>query len=122
MLLKINLIFAFILNIVKGIEEFSEPKSYLNDFMTITENFSFTIRTIYNSIAYFDSYDKNCLVYANDIRIDGQFYEIYPNEDYVISVKLFNPESASVLQRYLFYDSTLININDKSINYLFLKD
>ena len=95
MLLKLILIFVYILNNIKGIEEISEPKSYLNDFMTITENFSFTIRTtIYESIAYFDSFDKNCLVYANNIRIDGQFYQIYPNKDYIISVKLFNPESA----------------------------
>ena len=121
MLLKLILIFVYILNNIKGIEEISEPKSYLNDFMTITENFSFTIRTIYESIAYFDSFDKNCLVYANNIRIDGQFYQIYPNKEYIISVKLFNPESACILQRYLSFDSININIKDKSINYIYFK-
>ena len=121
MSLKLILIFTYILNIIKGIEEFSEKKSYLNDFITITENFSFTIRTIYNSIAYFDSFDKNCLIYTNNERIDGKFYEINPNKDYIISVKLFNPDSASVLRRYLSYNSININIKDKSINYLYFK-
>ena len=122
MLLKLILIFAYILKNIKGIEEFSEPYSYLNDFITVTENFSFTIKSQYTGeIAYFDSYDKNCLVYANNERIDGKFYEINPNKDYIISVKLFNPDSASVLRRYLSYNSININIKDKSINYLYFK-
>ena len=122
MLLKLILIFAYILKNIKGIEEFSEPKTYMNDFITVKENISFTIRPLYSgSIAYFDSFDKNCLVYANNERIDGKFYQISTNKDYIISVKLFNPESACVLQRYFSYNSITINIKGNSINYLYFK-
>ena len=104
MSLKLILIFTYILNIIKGIEEFSEKNSYLNDFITITENFSFTIRTIYNSIAYFDSFDKNCLIYTNNERIDGKFYEINPNKDYIISLKLL------IQTQHLFYEGIYLII------------
>ena len=119
MILKIILILTFIFNSIKGIEEVSETLSELNDFITISKNIEFTIRTTFESIAFFDSIDKNCLVYIKDERIDGQFYSISSNKDYKISVKLYNQESTSVLQRYLSNFTRIINIQDNSINYLY---
>ena len=48
---KIFLILAFIFGNIKGIEEFSEALTELNDFITVTENLEFTITLYYiNSI------------------------------------------------------------------------
>ena len=121
MSLRIFLFFALIFDNIKGIEEFSEAKSKLNDFITINENINFTINTEYSSIAYFDSIDKNCLVFIKEERIDGQFYSIPPGIDYIISVKLYNPELTCVLQRYLSSSSQIVRIEDNSINHLYLR-
>ena len=120
---KIFLILAFIFGNIKGIEEFSEALTELNDFITVTENLEFTIRTPYTtSIAYFDSIDKNCLVYTNNERIDGLFYKITSSEDHIISVKLFNRGSACILKRYFSHLPQSIYLKGNSTNFLYFKD
>ena len=119
---KLILIFAFIFGIIKGIEEFSEALTELNDFITVTENIEFSIKTIYNeAVAYFDSVDKNCLVYTNNERIDGRFYRLTTTKDYIISVKLFNPGSVCILKRYLSHLPQNIYLKGNSTNFLYFK-
>ena len=122
MSLKIFLILAFILENIEGIEEeISETFSELNDFITVTENINFKIRAKYDSIAYFDSIDKNCLVYTNNERIDGQFYDISPIKDYTISVKLYNPKETCILKRYFSNVPQNIYLKGNSTNFLYFK-
>ena len=122
MSLKIFLILVLIFENIRGIEEeTSEPFSELNDFITVNKNIQFNIRAIYYSISYFDSIDKNCLVYANNERIDGQFYKISPNKNLTILVKLYNPDSACVLKRYFSKVPQQIYLKGNSTNFLYLK-
>ena len=81
MIWQMILILAFLLNNIKGIEEI-QYISELNEFQTISQIQTFYVKTEIESIAYFDSIDKRCLVYDQDNkRIDGLFYKISPNKD-----------------------------------------
>ena len=120
--LKIFLLLSFIFENIKGIEEeISEPFSELNDFITVNKNIKFNIRAKYDSIAYFDSIDKNCLVYTNNERIDGEFYKISPIKDYTILVKLYNPGAACILKRYFSNVPQSIYLKGNSTNFLYFK-
>ena len=117
------LILAFLLYTIKGIEEI-QYISELNEFQTISQIQTFYVKTEIESIAYFDSIDKRCLVYDQDNkRIDGLFYKISPNKDYKISTSFYNSEKPSIFIRYLFpldLSNQEINIKDNSISYLYL--
>ena len=107
--------------------------SKLNSFETINENQYFFIKTKEDSIAYFDSFDRNSKIYisnntekkitSDDIKINGIFYPIKPNITYFIKNELYE-NTISVFKKYL-YPSNLANeeiqIIDDNINYLYLK-
>ena len=120
-LLYIIFILSFIFINIKGIQV-SNPISELNDFQTISENQEFYIKTNIMSIAYFDSYDSNCMVFANNERIDGKFYEIMSGQSYLISIKLYFNKSTCIVKRFLSdYYKDEFDIRDNSINYIFLR-
>ena len=106
----------------------------LNHFETIIQNQTFIINSTLKSIAYFDSFDKNSIIYIsksyddcisfNDERIQGKFYVIEPNTTYYI--RTFSYSFPSVIQKYVYpsnLDESEININDdiEEINYLYLE-
>ena len=117
-----------------NIKVYSVPQySKLNSFETIIENQYFFIKTKEDSIAYFDSFDRNSKIYisnntekkitSDDKKINGIFYPIKPNITYFIKNELYE-NTVSVFKKYL-YPSNLANekiyiIND-NINYLYLK-
>ena len=117
-----------------NIKVYSIPQySKLNSFETINENQYFFIKTKVDSIAYFDSFDRNSKIYisnntekkisSDDIKISGIFYPIKPNITYFIKNELYG-NTISVFKKYL-YPSNLTNeeiqIIDDNINYLYLK-
>jgi len=116
-----------------NIKVFSIPQySKLNSFETINENQYFFIKTKEDSIAYFDSFDRNSKIYisnntekkitSDDIKINGIFYPIKPNITYFIKNELYE-NTISVFKKYLYplnLDSVDILIDD-NINYLYLK-
>ena len=98
-----------------------------NSFQTIKENQYFFIRAENKSIAYFDSFDKNSKVYISesrhknviedDIRINGKFKEIEPNNIYLIKNEIFD---FSVFKKYfnpIYSDKTHINIIEDDPNF-----
>ena len=122
MIRNIIVVISLILVKINGIEDISNPITELNDFQTISENKEFYIRTNVLSIAYFDSYDSNCMVYANNERIDGKFYEISSGQNYLISIKLYFNKSTCIVKRFLSdYYKEEYNIKGNSINYIFLR-
>jgi len=118
---------------VKGQDEASLV-SYdkLNTFEMITKSQSFKINANKPSIAYFDSFDGNSIVYITkdkdkflkqtDERITGKFYPIEQNVEYYVRNNLYG--TLSTFKKYLYpVDLTNQNIpiaGDK-INYLYLK-
>ena len=102
----------------------------LNSFETIKENQYFFIKSEKNSIAYFDSFDRNSKVYISesrqkkilkdDKRINSKFIEIEANTMYLIKNAIFD---ISVFKKY-FYPLNLyeedININDNNKNFFYL--
>ena len=106
----------------------------LNHFETISFKQDFIINTSSKSIAYFDSLDKNTIIYisknyddyasSKDERITGKFYEIEPNINYYIRTFVYT--FYSVFKKYVYpleLDKSEININDdiEEINYLYLE-
>ena len=133
------IIFLFIIKI-NTLENFSDDfkdslATYekLNHFETIIQNQNFIINASLKSIVYFDSFDKNAVVFISsnyddlisykDERITGKFYEIEANKTYYIRTFLY--AFPSVLKKYVYplnLDESEININDdiEEINYLYL--
>ena len=102
----------------------------LNSFETINENQYFFIKSEKNSIAYFDSFDRNSKVYISesrqkkilkdDKRINSKFIEIEANKMYLIKNSIFD---ISVFKKYFLplnlYEEE-ININDNNKNFFYL--
>ena len=128
MLKPIFLVLLLLLSKMEGKEEILK----LNDFKTIHNGETLDFTTDEESIAYFDSLDRNCLVYIkesnseNKERIDGKFYKLKANTNYHIDIKLYDLGSPSVLRRYLYpldlssESNKEIIITDDSTNYLYL--
>jgi hypothetical protein len=125
---NIFFILFFLLDNIKGIEELI--RSRLNDFMAISENQKFIIKTNELSIAYFDSIDQNSIIYVQDEyekeyvkRIEGEFLTIYPKQYYYIKNVLYSSETPSIFQRYLFpldLSQKEIYIENNEISHLYL--
>ena len=128
MLIIIHLILLlfFLLQDIKGIEE--EYIDKLNDFITISKNQEIKIKVKSQSIAYFDSIDQNSIISIESEkgtkkRIEGQFLTLEEEIIYTIIISLYNSETPSILQRYVYpYNLTkdTIDIQDNEINYLYL--
>ena len=108
-------------------------KSYdeLNTFKMIDQNESFIIKTNVTSKAYFDSFDKNSIIYISknyedfnsekDQKITGKFLTIEADTTYYIRNYLYNTDYPSVFKTYLYpleFDKNEINIKDQSFLYL----
>ena len=106
----------------------------LNSFEIISESQSFIIKTIEPSIAYFDSFDGNSIVYITtdkekfnnqtDERITGKFYPIEPNIEYYVRNNLYDSFNTSTFKKYLYpieLSSKNISIVGNNINFLYLK-
>ena len=124
--------------LIKGKEESQDEfpvYSELNGFETIYSNQNFIIETDVESMACFDTYDKNSVIYISkskkifdskkDERITGKFYKIEPNIKYYIRNSLyFGNKYPSVFQKYLFpldLKYKEIDLSENSINYLYLR-
>ena len=118
--------FSFLLYSVKGLED--TIYDYLNDLKTIKTNQKFSIHSSEESIAYFDSEDKNSIVYITDEegikeRIDGFFYNIEANKKYTINVNLYSSDNPSMLISYFDWKNLTkysIFIKDNDISNLYL--
>ena len=118
----------------KGEEEPSlEIYAQLNNFEMISESQSFIIKTSEPSIAYFDSFDQNSIIYItkdidkflsqDDEKITGKFYPIESNVEYYVRNSLYNPLYTSTFKKYLYptdltKEKILIGEN---IKYLYLQ-
>ena len=105
----------------------------MNDFEIVSGNkINFIIETKEKSMAFFDSLDKNTLVYISenyetfksqkDERITGKLYEIEPNKKYYIRNVVHNNQS--VLVKYLYpyeFGNDVIDMSKTNLNFLFLK-
>ena len=121
-----SFIFLFcILKLIFGKEEINQ----LNDFKTISKEEDFYLSPTVDSVAYFESYDRRCLVYlsVNDDskkeRIDGQFYRLKTDQNYHFYIKLYNSESPSILKRYIApidLSNQEIYIKGNPISFLYL--
>ena len=122
-----------IFSVIKGKEELATYSEF-NGFETIYSNQNFIIQTTETSIAYFDTYDKNSVIYISkdkklfenkkDERITGKFYTIEPNTQYYIRNTLYFEKDPSVFQKYLYpldLKNKKIDISGNSINYLYLQ-
>ena len=104
----------------------------LNSFQTINENQYFFIRAEEESIAYFDSFDRESYAYIsetfnktilkNDERINGKFYTVNKGKVYMIKNRIYSNSSISNFKQY-FYPIVLNTkeIKDNEINYIYLK-
>ena len=118
--------FSFLLYSVKGLED--TIYDYLNDLKTIKTNQKFSLCSSEESIAYFDSEDKNSIVYITDEegikeRIDGFFYNIEANKKYTINVNLYSSDNPSMLISYFDWKNLTkysIFIKDNDISNLYL--
>ena len=106
----------------------------LNSFQTINENQYFFIRAEEESIAYFDSFDRESYTYIsetfnkailkNDERINGKFYPVNKGKVYMIKNRIYSNSSISNFKQYFYpivLNSEEINIKDNEINYIYLK-
>ena len=108
-------------------------KSYneLNTFKMIEQNESFIIKTNVTSKAYFDSFDKNSIIYISksyedfksekDQKITGKFLTIEADTTYYIRNYLYNTNYSSVFKTYLYpleFDKNEINIKEQNFLYL----
>ena len=123
---NIFFIFSFLLYSVKGLED--TIYDYLNNLKTIKTNQKFSLCSSEESIAYFDSEDKNSIVYITDEegikeRIDGFFYNIEANKKYTINVNLYSSDNPSMLISYFDWKNLTkysIFIKDNDISNLYL--
>ena len=99
----------------------------LNSFETINEGQYFSIKSEEDSIAYFDSIDKNSKIFISETEesskfesIIGDFFTCPKNQIYFIKVELFD---TSVLKKY-FHPLNIngeINIKNDESNFLYLQ-
>ena len=99
----------------------------LNSFETINEEQYFSIKSEEDSIAFFDSIDKNSKIFISESEeppkyesINGDFFTCSKNQIYFIKVELFD---ISVLKKY-FYPLNIngeINIKNDESNFLYLQ-
>ena len=133
------LLFLFIIVHIKAKEESNESYSSiklsdsltfsdLNNFKTISGPDDFFIMAKSKSMAYFDSIDKNSIIYIsrnNDIslgeKITGKFYIIEAYAFYHISIKLYNNSEPSVLKRYVFPLVKIDIENADKLNFIYLQ-
>ena len=106
----------------------------LNSFQTINQNQYFFIRAEEESMAYFDSFDRNSSIYIseefnktilnNDTRINGKFYPINKDMIYMIKNRIYSDYSVSNFKQYV-YPTALntgdVNVNNNEINFIYLK-
>ena len=124
------LIICFI-NIIKA-EETLKTYEKLNNFEIISNNQSFMIKTSVPSIAYFDSFDKNSIVYITqdeekfknkqDEKITGKFYTIESETVYYVRNHLYF--YTSTFKKYLYplnLNEKDIKIVEENINFLYLE-
>lgn len=102
-----------------------------NSIETINENKYFFIESEEKSMLYLDTFDRNSSIYIsktfkkdifeNDTKITGQFYEIEPNETYLIKNRLYSDVSISSIKKYFnpLNQENIIIKNDE-INFLYL--
>ena len=132
---------TIILIILTSIQRAEEPllKSFdkLNNIEIIDKNESFIINTSKSSIAFFDSFDRNSVIYMStdkdkfltkkDERITGEFIQIEPNVIYYVRIYLLSKDSVyytSNLKKYLYpidIDQQNIIIKGTDINFLYLQ-
>ena len=132
---------TIILIILTSIQRAEEPllKSFdkLNNIEIIDKNESFIINTSKSSIAFFDSFDRNSVIYMStdkdkfltkkDQRITGEFIQIEPNVIYYIRIYLLSKDSVyytSNIKKYLYpidIDQQNIIIKGTDINFLYLQ-
>ena len=111
------------INYLKDFEDSLTVYNKLNHFETIFYMQDFIINTPSKSIAYFDTLDKNTIIYisknyddyasSRDERITGKFVEIEPNVNYYIRTFVYTYNS--VLKKYVYpleLDKSEIKIND----------
>ena len=127
-----------LLTAIKGEEEPTlESFDKFSTIEMIDKSQSFIINTTESSIAFFDSLDKNSIVYISkdkekfltqkDDRITGKFYQIEPNEAYYVRISLLSKDSTyytSNLIKYLYpvdIDQQSISIKGSDINFLYLQ-
>ena len=123
---------------IKGAEEPSlQSFDKLNTIEMIDKNQSFIINTSESSIAFFNSLDRNSIVYIStdkdkfltqkDERITGKFIEIEPYVIYYVRLSLLlqdNKYYTSNLIKYLYpiyIDKQSIEIKGSDINFLYLQ-
>ena len=129
----------FLLNSFKGAEGQSlQSFDKLNTIEMIDKNQSFIINTKESSIAFFDSLDRNLIVYLTtdkekfltqkDERITGKFIEIEPDVIYYVRIYLLLSKGStyytSNLRKYLYpvdIAKQSIEIKGSDINFLYLK-
>ena len=130
-----SFIISLYLIIIKAIELPLNSYSKLNTFKIIDKNETFIIDTNVKSIAYFDSFDKNSIIYISnnyddfisekDEKISGKFYHIEPNQKYYIRNYLYASHISfypSVFKTYLYpLDLSQADINITDQNYLYLQ-
>lgn len=106
----------------------------LNSFETINENQYFFLQAEEESIAYFDSFDRNSSIYISEIfnktilktdtRINGKFHTTNKGQTYMIKNRIYSNYSISNFKKY-FYPIVLtnkeINIKDNEKNFIYLK-
>ena len=133
--IKVLILALIVLNSVKGEDEPSlESYNKLNTFEMISQDQSFKIKTTEPSIAYFDSFDGNSIVYITtkqedfkaqtDERITGKFYHIDANVEYYVRNHLYHSFFTSTFKKYLYPADLSINkisIVEENINYLYLQ-
>jgi hypothetical protein len=112
--------------------DYLEIYDKINSFITLKSGFSFIIRSSVDSMAYFDCFDKESIIYIsktyqdfefkNQGKITDKFYEIKANEEYYIKIKLyFFPSVIRIYVNPLNLNKSEINMIDGEINYLYLK-
>ena len=133
------ILILILLTTIIGAEEPSlQSFDKLNTIEMIDKNQSFIINTTESSIAFFDSLDRNSIIYITtdkekfftqkDERITGKFIEIEPNVIYYVKIYLLLSKDStyytSNLRKYLYpvgIDQQSIEIKDSDINFLYLK-
>ena len=131
--------FIFIIVQIKGKEESNRKYfdiklgespifSDLNNFKIISGSDEFSLKVNSKSMAYFDSVDKNSIIYISKNtevslgeKITGKFYIIEPNILYYVSIKLYNNSEPSVLKRYVFPMETIDIEDADKLNFIYLQ-
>ena len=126
------IILVYILTLIYADEPSLINYEKLNEIETICDSQNFTIETNVKSIAYFDSFDKNSIIYISksyedfsshkDERITGKFYEIEPNVKYYVRNYFYNEIMyQSVFKKYVYPKEITEEINVNDLNFIYLQ-